>query len=52
MFPDFRKSIAFWKVPRLRPFVLLVPATWSVEHWWNDTGSGSRSTRVEGGEQG
>jgi hypothetical protein len=25
--PDFRKSIAFWKVSRLRPFVLSVKAT-------------------------
>jgi hypothetical protein len=22
--PDFRKSIVFWKVPRLRPFVFVV----------------------------
>jgi hypothetical protein len=28
MIPDFRKSIVFRKVPRLRPFVLLVRATW------------------------
>jgi hypothetical protein len=27
MFPDFRKSVAFWKVPRLHSFVLLVRAT-------------------------
>ena len=26
MLPDFRKSIAVWKVPRLRPFALLVRA--------------------------
>jgi hypothetical protein len=24
MLPDFQNGIAFWKVPRLRPFVLLV----------------------------
>ena len=24
MLPDFRNSFAFWKVPRLHPFVLLV----------------------------
>jgi hypothetical protein len=23
IFPDFRKSIAFWKAPRRRPFILL-----------------------------
>jgi hypothetical protein len=26
MFPDFRKGIAFWKPPRLRPFVFMVRA--------------------------
>ena len=26
MLPAFRKSLAFWKVPRLRPFVFLVRA--------------------------
>jgi len=36
MLPNIRKSIAFWQVPRLRPFVLLARATcrwrwvWSV----------------------
>jgi len=27
MLPDFRKGDAFWKVPKRRPFVLLVRAT-------------------------
>ena len=27
MLSDFRKSIAFWNVPRLRPFAFLVTAT-------------------------
>jgi len=27
MLSDFQKSIAFWKVPRLRPFAFLVRAT-------------------------
>jgi hypothetical protein len=31
MLPDFRKSIGVWKVPRLRPFVLLVRAA---RRWW------------------
>jgi hypothetical protein len=41
MLRDFQKSIAFLKIPRLRPFVLLVKETyrwicvWSI--WWNDT---------------
>ena len=26
MLPDFRKTTACWKVPRLRPFVVLVRA--------------------------
>jgi hypothetical protein len=26
--PDLHKSIAFWKVPRLLPFVLLITVTW------------------------
>jgi len=29
MLPDFRNNTAFWKVPRLHPFVLVVTAT----HW-------------------
>jgi hypothetical protein len=29
MLPDFRKTIAFRKVPRLRPFALLVRATYT-----------------------
>jgi hypothetical protein len=34
VFPDFRKNIAFFKVPRLRPFVLLVTVTcrWRPKH--------------------
>jgi hypothetical protein len=36
--PQFRKSTAFWKIPRLRPFFLLIRATcrWRgvrMEHW-------------------
>ena len=41
MRPDVRNSFAFWKVPSLRLFVLLVRATWidetNVDHWWNGT---------------
>jgi hypothetical protein len=29
MLPNFRKTIAFWKVSRLHPFVLLLRATFS-----------------------
>jgi len=39
--PFFRKSLAFWKVPRLRPFVFLVRAIVDedeCEDWWNGTG--------------
>jgi hypothetical protein len=35
MFPDFRQSIAFWKVLRLCPFVLLVTATRSWRRVWS-----------------
>jgi hypothetical protein len=36
--PDFRKSVAFWRIPKPRPFVLLVRATckMSMDHWWYD----------------
>jgi len=40
---DFRKNVAWWKVPRLRPFVL-VRATGrrrnEMEHWWSDFDNG------------
>jgi hypothetical protein len=38
----FPKVQWFWKVPRLRPFVLLVQHVdeVSMEHWWNDTDRG------------
>jgi hypothetical protein len=34
---DFRNSIAFWKVPRLRPFVLMAKKKIKIntEHWMN-----------------
>jgi hypothetical protein len=41
--PNFQKSFAFWKAPRLRPFFLLVTKTLdeeSVEHWWNGADRG------------
>jgi hypothetical protein len=34
MLPDFRKTIAFWKVSRLRPLVLLLRATFSRRWRW------------------
>jgi hypothetical protein len=42
MLPDFRKSVAFWKVPRLHPFVLLAKSNMkmSVGHWWDNTDRG------------
>ena len=43
MLSDFRNSIAFWKVPRLCPFFLLVRATFRtmcIEHWCNDKARG------------
>ena len=46
---DFRKSFAFWKVPRLRPFVLLVRATCRWRWVWSIDGKTvtgeNRSTR-------
>jgi len=42
-FPISKNSTAFWKVPSLRPFVLLVRAA-IMEQWWNDTDRGNRST--------
>jgi len=37
MLPDFRKSVAFWKVPNLHPFVFLAKSNMqmkmSVGHW-------------------
>jgi len=37
MLLDFWNSIAFWKVSRLSPFVLLARTTFKcIEHWWND----------------
>jgi len=56
MLPDLREIIAFWKVPRLCPFALLVKVTcrWRMEHWWSGTGRGkpkylesNRSTRTK-----
>jgi hypothetical protein len=46
MLPDFRKSIAFWKDLRLRPFVLLVTAT-SMQHLWNYIYRGNPEILVE-----
>jgi hypothetical protein len=41
MLLDFWKSIVFWKVSRLRPFVLLARAMFRcVQHWWNDNDRG------------
>jgi len=38
--PDFWKNIAFWKVHRLRPFLLPLRTTcrrrWVWNNWWND----------------
>jgi hypothetical protein len=49
MLPDFRKSVAFWKVPRLRPFVLLVRAACRWRRVWSIGGKvlpgETRSTR-------
>ena len=37
-FRDIRKTSAFWKVRRLRPFVLATAmCIWSIDHWWNYT---------------
>jgi hypothetical protein len=44
--PDIWKSFALWKVPSLRPFVLLIKSSIkvvSVEQWWNGTDRGNRS---------
>jgi hypothetical protein len=44
MLPDFRRSIAFWKVPRIRQFVLVlksyVQMNMCMEYWWNDIDRG------------
>jgi len=37
MLPDFRENIAFWKVPRLRLFVLVVSDQDGYGLLWNDT---------------
>jgi hypothetical protein len=34
MLPNYRKRIAFWKVPRLRPFVFLVRAVCQLKWAW------------------
>jgi hypothetical protein len=49
--PDFRKSIAFWQVPRLRPFVLLLRATYWRRWQWDIGGmilTGKKNTEVLG----
>jgi len=39
MLPDYRKIIFFWKVPKLRLFVLLVKATCRCRCVWSTGGS-------------
>lgn len=40
MLPDVRKNTAYWKVPRLSSFALLIRAAMkmkvSMDHWWNE----------------
>jgi len=50
IFAYFRKGIVFWKVPRLRPFVVLVRATCTWRREWGVGGmtvtGGNRSSRI------
>jgi len=41
-FPDFRKSIAFWKV--LAASQEQMYSSMSMEHWWNDSDRGNGRT--------
>jgi len=42
MIPNARNSILYWKVPRLRPLVLLIRLVntmlLSMAHWWHGIG--------------
>ena len=40
MLPDFQENIASWKVPRLRPFVIVIEVFSVTPQWRSDTDSG------------
>jgi hypothetical protein len=48
----FRKAVAVWNVPRLRPFILLITAVctymeMNIEYWWNNKDWGRKRNNSE-----